>query len=102
MIWPSTPSASGPTSSNDWGRATPPVTTILNWGRTASSPAMFSAFVTIVSAGVPVVRSPRAVSARATSVVVVPPVRPTASPGVTSSATALAMRCFSEARRAVL
>ncbi|CAM5277064.1 hypothetical protein SPURM210S_02850 [Streptomyces purpurascens] len=102
VICPSTPSASGPTSSYDWARATPPVSTILNWGRTASSLAMFSAFVTMVSAGDPDVRSPRTARARATSVVVVPPVSPTASPGTTRSATAFAMRCFSEACRAVL
>lgn len=53
VICPSTPSASGPTSSYDWARATPPVS-------------------------------------------------PTASPGATGSATAVAMRCFSEACRAVL
>jgi hypothetical protein len=35
-------------SSYDWSRATPPVTTILNRGRTAGSPAMSSAFVTTV------------------------------------------------------
>ncbi len=63
---------------------------------------MFSALVTTVSAGEPEARSPRTASARATSVVVVPPVSPTASPGETSAATALAMRSFSEACRAVL
>jgi hypothetical protein len=103
VIWLSTPSAGGPTSSYDCGRATPPVGTILNWGRTASSLAMLSALVTTVSAGEPETRSPRTARARATSVVVVPPaVSPTASPGTTRSATALAIRCFSEACRAVL
>ena len=64
---PSTSSASGPTSSNDAARATPPVTTRLMSERTASSAAMLIAFVTIV-------RSLRCSSARPTSVVVEPPV----------------------------
>ncbi len=67
-----------PVSSYDCGRATPPVTTILMCCRTASSVAMFSAFVTTVSAGAPVTvaRSARTARALATSVVVVPPFRP--------------------------
>ena len=50
-----------------------PVTTSFRFGRTASSEAMFSALVTIVSCR-------RSTSARATSVVVVPPVSPIAQP----------------------
>lgn len=61
---PSTPSASGPTGSYDWARATPPVTTISNCGRTASSSAMSSASVTTVGAGDPDARSPRTAGAR--------------------------------------
>ncbi len=62
-----------PTSSYDCGRATPPGTTTLTLGRIASSAAMLSALVTTV-------RLSRTVSWRATSVVVLPPVRPTTAP----------------------
>ena len=44
-----TTSACGPTSSYDSLRAVPPVTTSLRLGRTASSAAMLSALVTMVS-----------------------------------------------------
>ena len=74
---------SGPTSSNDCGRTTPPATTIFIRERTSSSLAMFSALVTTVSwAPSPLVfRSGRTARARATSVIVVPPLRPTTVPG---------------------
>ena len=80
------PVASGPTSSYDWGRITPPVTTIFMRDRTTSSLAMLSALVTMVSCGPSAPtpdRSGRAASARATSVVVVPPVSPTTMAGAT-------------------
>ena len=80
-------SASGPTSSYDSGRATPPVTTSFRLGRTASSDAMLSELVTTV-------RPRRSDSARAASVVVVPPVMPTAAPSGTRSAAARAIRAF--------
>ena len=51
VIWLSTPSASGPMSSYDCGRATPPVTTILNCGRTASSWAIRSQVTVPPAAG---------------------------------------------------
>lgn len=62
---------------------------------------MLSALVTTVSAGEPWARSGRPARARATSVVVVPPVRPITSPGVIRAATASLMRRFSAARREV-
>ena len=65
--------------------------------RTASSVAMLSALVTTVTAGEaePAFRSARVASARATSVVVVPPLSPAIWPVRTSPAAAAAMRCFS-------
>src|SRR5580704_15461590 len=80
--------ANGPISSYDWPRVTPPVTTILMCCLTASSLAMFIAFVTTVTAGaaVPSARSGRVARARATSLVVVPPFSATAAPGSTSAA----------------
>ena len=65
---------------------------------------MFSALVTMVSAGdgAPEFRSARTASARATSVVVVPPLRPTIWPGSTSPAATAAIRCFSVGCRSVL
>jgi hypothetical protein len=64
--------------------------------RTASSVAMFRAFVTTVSTGhgAPAFRPGRVASARATSVVVVPPFSPATWPGLTSPAASAAMRCF--------
>ena len=71
--------------------------------RTASSVAMFSALVTtVITGGGPAVRSDRVASARATSVVVVPPFSPATSPGRTSPAATAAMRCFSVGCRSVL
>ena len=67
------------------------MTISFRFGRTASSTAMLSALVTTV-------RSWRVASARATSVVVVPPVSPTDVPSSTSSAAARAIRCFSSLR----
>src|SRR6478735_2869502 len=59
---------------------------------------MLRALVTTVSGAV--VSAPdRDASARATSVVVVPPLRPTTSPGPTSSAAAAAIARFSSGRR---
>ena len=51
VICASTSVASGPVSSYEAGRATPPVTTSFTWRRTTSSLAMFSALVTTVSEG---------------------------------------------------
>ena len=98
------PPASGPTSSNDCGRTTPPVTTIFILERTSSSFAMFSALVTTVSCAPSGVApsSGRIASARATSVVVVPPLIATTMPGDTSAAAAAPMRCFSAECLAVL
>ena len=56
---------------------------------------MFSAFVTTV-------RRWRSITARATSVVVVPPVSPIATPSVTRVAASAAMRFFSSWWRALL
>lgn len=98
----STESTSGPTSSYEFGRATPPVTTIFTWGRTASSLAMLIALVTTVSAIPPPAGSGRTASSLATSEVVVPPLIPTVEPEGISSAAAFAMRCFSSALRAAL
>ncbi len=95
--------ASGPLSSNDCGRATPPVTTIFTCGRTASSLAMLSALVTTVSPGSSdPFSSGRTASARAISVVVVPPFSPTTPPRATSAAAPRPIRTFSGACRAVL
>jgi len=95
---------SGPTSSNDFGRTTPPATTTFIRERTSSSLAMFSALVTTVSwaPSALVLRSGRTASARATSVLVVPPLRPTTVPGDTSAAAAAPIRCFSAECFAVL
>ena len=65
---------------------------------------MFSALVTTVScvpSGV-LPRSGRTARARATSVVVVPPLSPTTMPGATSAAAAVPIRCFSAECLAVL
>ena len=66
--------------------------------------AMFNALVTMVSAGspVPVLRSARMARALATSVVVVPPFRPSTARRSTSAAAARPIRSFAEACRAVL
>ncbi len=65
---------------------------------------MFSAFVTIVRPVEPGVatRSVRVASARATSVIVVPPLSAMTCPGPTRPAAAVPMRCFSSTWRAVL
>ena len=65
---------------------------------------MFRAFVTTVSwaSSTPPVSSGRTASARATSVVVVPPFKATTMPGETRAAAAAPMRCFSGACLAVL
>ena len=52
----------------------------------------------MLSALVTTVTSWRVASARATSVVVVPPVSPTEVPSATSSPAARAIRCFSSLR----
>ena len=59
---------------------------------------MFSALVTTVTVGSvpPCPRPGRVASARATSVVVVPPLRPTTWPGRTRLAASAPMRCFSD------
>ena len=82
-------SASGPTSSWDSGRAEPPQTTRPICGRSANSDAMLMALVTTF-------RPDMVARTRATSVVVVPPLKATdATPSVTSAAAAFAIRRFS-------
>ena len=90
-------SASGPVSSKDRGRAIPPVTTTRTHWRTVISLAMLTALVTRVTGMSGSVRSGRSTTSRATSVVVVPPLRPMESPGCTMAAAALAIRVFSSA-----
>ena len=65
---------------------------------------MFSALVTTVTAGggPAELRSDRVASARATSVVVVPPFSPTTWPARTMPAASAPMRCFSDGWRSVL
>ncbi len=76
------------------------MTTIFMRDRTISSLAILSALVTTVSWGPSALvpeRSGREASARATSVVVVPPVSPTTMAGSTRPAAAVPIRCFSGA-----
>ena len=70
----------------------------------ASSVAMFSALVTTVTVGDGPAdpRSERMARALATSVVVVPPLRPATWPGRTMLAASAPMRCFSDGCRSVL
>ena len=68
------------------------MTTSLRFGRTASSEAMLSELVTTVRRGT-------LTSARAISVVVVPPVSPTAVPSVILEAASRAIRRFSSLYR---
>src|SRR5512138_605482 len=90
--------ASGPESSYDSGRATPPSDTHRMKGRSTISVAMLSALVTTVIAGRSddVARSDRAASRRAVALVVVPPLKPTTDPSTARSAAAAATRSFGE------
>ena len=89
--------ARGPVSSKERARAIPPVTTTRTHWRTAISLAMLTALVTRVTGTSGSVSAGRSAISRATSVVVVPPLRPMESPGCTRAAAALAIRVFSSA-----
>src|SRR5215207_248769 len=100
----STIDASGPESSYDSGRATPPRDTHRTKGRNTISVAILSAFVTIVIAGrsEEVARSDRAASRRAVALVVVPPLKPTTDPAAARSAAPAATRSLGESPEADL